>query len=151
MSRIDAELLIGDADSFVIRPLVVPELELSAATERIQLEPAEIELMLGRRAEYIRRETVYAPAGSLRMLEHDFGIQDWALYAGRYHIEVPHSWETRKVYGYVLNERGEIVHPDLFENYSVNKVRIYVPAIPDLRFAGSLILFSKQSAAITLN
>lgn len=86
-----------------------------------------------------------------RTIERAFTLSDWVLYAGRYFIEVIHNWETLGVYGYVLNEQGGLTNPDTFENYSPNKTRIYVPAVPDLRFAGSLILFSKQSAPNTLN
>jgi len=124
----------GDA-RVMVRPTPEVKVVVPGATERVVVDRVETQ---------VATRLVQGPAGPStgRFAHVAFTVDDWGgPEAGRYHIEITHEWETWYVGGFVLDSQYRQTLCD-YQNHTVNKSRIYVPAAPDLRFDGVLVLFS---------
>jgi len=70
--------------------------------------------------------------------QSDFTINDWLTnIGGVYNLVFNHNLNILNPQVGVVNTNGNIIRVDLVETLDSNNVRIRVPRLPDLRFAGS--------------
>lgn len=68
-----------------------------------------------------------------------FSVENWVYENGYYYLEVDHYLESLDIEVTVLEDKNE-VWADRWEPFSLNKIRLFIPADPDLRFAGRCLI-----------
>lgn len=68
-----------------------------------------------------------------------FTVEDWVLENSQYYLDLRHNLETEYVSATFKDESNIEVSAD-YVPYTSNIIRVYVPAEPDLRFAGKCLI-----------
>ena len=88
---------------------------------------------------------------TVRIKEVVFSKTDWVMSPSRYYIEVVHNWGTLNLMYQIFDQVGKHVFVGSVQPYSLDKLRIFVPQEPDLRFNGLVFVYALANNPISLN
>ena len=70
-----------------------------------------------------------------------FMAQDWRISAGMYYLDLQHDLESENAAIVTLSDDCDVVlSVAKVENYTANKIRIYINAVPEMRFSGTAVI-----------
>jgi len=86
-------------------------------------------------------QPIYQGGGVAAMIR--FTVDDWIPEGGQYYLDLLHNLESANaviIRVTVTDSDDTVIAFSKSENYTTNKIRVWIPYEPDMRFAGSVII-----------